>query len=255
MQAEYRKELSLSAVYLDRTCHLGLYHAGLLMQDAMTELFYQYGCDAVRMSRSHGAVWAVARTKFRFVQRPFWLDSVVIRAYPIKITPVTVHVEMAVETPEGTPLLWGKQELCALDVTDHSLRRIDSTSFPKDVSPLPSAFPAPYRRMRFQLEEDAFRHTVRATDTDMNGHMNNAASLRLAEDAFSSQFWAVHPVSGLDIHYVSEGMEGHTLTVCRGETAEGVAVQVKDGEHTVIRVFFLSDTEKEDCILPESPVN
>ena len=255
MQNEYRKELLLPSIYLDRDCRLGLFQASLLLQDAVTELFRQYQCDAIRMSQTHGAVWAVVRTRFRFIERPFWLDRLTIRSYPVKVTPFTVHIEMAVETSEGRPLLWGRQELCALDAADHSLRRLDSTPFPKDLPLLPSALPGPYRRMGFQLEEEAFLHTVRTTDTDMNGHMNNAASLRLAVDAFPSEYWAAHPVSEVDIHYAGEGMEGQTLTVLRAETGEGAAVQLREGERTAVRVFFRTGAAKEDCILPGNPVH
>ena len=255
MQVEYRKEMALPAVYLDRTCHLGLYQSGLLLQDTLTELFHQYECDAIRMSRSHGAVWAVARTKFRFLKRPFWLDPIVVRAYPVKVTPAAVHVEMAVETPEGQPLLYAKQEVCALDMEGHSLRRIDATPFPRDLPLPPSALSASYRRMKFQLEEETFRRVIRATDTDMNGHMNNAASLRLAEDAFSSGYWAAHPVTELDLHYAGEGMEGQTLSVRREETEDGAAVQLKDGDRTVLRAFFRTETAKEDCIPEGNPVH
>lgn len=252
---EYRREMALPAVYLDRDCRLGVFQSCLLLQDATTELFHQYGCDAVQMSRTHGAVWAIVRTRFRYLQRPFWLDPVRIRAYTVKVSPVTVHTEMAVETLEGRPLLWGRQELCALDVTDHSLRRMDSTSFPMDLAPMPSALPSPYRRIKFQLEEPVFHYTVRTSDTDMNNHLNNAASLRLAVDAFPSDYWAAHPVTELDIHYVSEGMEGQTLAVYRAETEEGAAVQLKEGDRTVVRAIFRTEGAKEDCIPQENPVD
>ena len=66
MKNHYTKELLITSTYSDRFCELGLTQATLLLQDAMTELFYTYQCDAIRLSQSHQVIWAVARTKLRY---------------------------------------------------------------------------------------------------------------------------------------------------------------------------------------------
>ena len=50
MKNHYTKELLITSTYSDRFCELGLTQATLLLQDAMTELFYTYQCDAIRLS-------------------------------------------------------------------------------------------------------------------------------------------------------------------------------------------------------------
>ena len=40
MKNHYTKELLITSTYSDRFCELGLTQATLLLQDAMTELFY-----------------------------------------------------------------------------------------------------------------------------------------------------------------------------------------------------------------------
>ena len=94
----YEKELLINATFADRACVMGVYQATLLIQDAMTEFFHQYGCDAVRLSKSHNVVWAVARTKIRFDRHPFWMERVRVRAFPVKLTPIAVHLNVLVET-------------------------------------------------------------------------------------------------------------------------------------------------------------
>lgn len=49
MKNHYTKELLITSTYSDRFCELGLTQATLLLQDAMTELFYTYQCDAIRL--------------------------------------------------------------------------------------------------------------------------------------------------------------------------------------------------------------
>ena len=57
MQNYYEKEVLITSTYADRRCEVGIFQAGILIQDAMTEFFHQYDCDAIQMSRTHQAVW------------------------------------------------------------------------------------------------------------------------------------------------------------------------------------------------------
>ena len=237
----YEKDLLVSSVFADRACVMGVYQTTLVIQDAMTEFFHRYGCDAVRLSKSHRAVWAVARTKIRFDGRPFWMDRVRLRVWPVKITPVAVHLNLLLETPEGEPLVHCRQELCVIDVDDHSLRRVDSTPCPMDLALLPPALPDPCRRMKLDLGEEkrVLSHTVRTTDTDMNHHMNNAAYIRLVCDCLPSDFWDRKQIREFDVQYVNESMEGETLDAYLDLSEDAGAVQMKLGDKTLIKSYFL----------------
>lgn len=236
----YEKEQQITAAFSDRRCELDIYHATLLFQDAMTELFHQYRCDAVRMSKTHGAVWAVARSKFRYEGLPVWSDRVRVRAFPVKVTAVTIHINIQVETLEGQPLLLCRQELCAIDVNDHSLRRVETTPFPRDLSLLPPVMTEPFQRKKLALGEEhlGYRHIIRTSDTDMNHHMNNAAYVRLLLDAFPSAFWDAHPIRTFDIHYVSEGQEGEEIGIFHDHQGQNLDFQIKSGDRTLIKAHL-----------------
>ena len=237
----YEKELLVTSTFADRACVMGVYQATLAVQDAMTEFYHQYECDAVRLSRSHQAVWAVARTKLRFDGRPFWMDRVRMRVWPVKITPIAVHLNVLLETLEGEPLVRCRQELCVIDVADHSLRRVDSTPFPMDLPLLPPALPDPCRRMKLDLGEEkrVFSYTIRTSDTDMNHHTNNAAYIRLLCDALPSDFWDRNQIREFDVQYVNESLEGETLDVRLDLEEDAGAVQMKQGDKTLIKAYFL----------------
>lgn len=235
----YEKELLVSSAFSDRACVMGVYQTALVMQDAMTELFHQYSCDAVRLSKSHRAVWAVARTKIRFDHHPFWMDRVRLRAWPVKITPIAVHLNILLESMEGSPMVRCRQELCVIDADSHSLRRVDSTPFPMDMDLLPPVLPDPCRRMKLDLEEKVFSHTVRTTDTDMNHHTNNAAYIRLVCNSLPSDFWDRKQIREFDIQYVNESVEGESLDVYLDLEEDAGAVQIRLGEKTLIKSAFL----------------
>ena len=91
MKNHYTKELLITSTYSDRFCELGLTQATLLLQDAMTELFYTYQCDAIRLSQSHQVIWAVARTKLRYDGPIRWMDRVKLTAFPVKVSPGAIQ--------------------------------------------------------------------------------------------------------------------------------------------------------------------
>ena len=241
MKNYYEKDLLVSSSFADRLCVMNIYQTNLMVQDAMTEFFEQYGCDAVRLSKSHRAVWAVARTKVRYDRAPFWMDRVRVRVWPVKLTPVAVHLNVQIETPDGEPLIRCRQELCAIDVADHSLRRVDSTPFPLDMGVSDPVLPVPCRRMKLDLGEEkrAFSHLIRTTDTDMNGHMNNAAYVRLICDCLPSSFWDEKQIREFDIQYVNESVEREVLDVFLDlDGDDSGAVQIKRGETTLVKSSF-----------------
>ena len=240
MKNYLEKEYSVLAAYVDRHCEMGPFQASLLFQDNMTEFFYQFGCDAVNMSRTHGAVWAVVRSKLCYERLPFWMEPIRTRTYPVKVTPVSIHIECLVQSGAGETLLRCRQELCPIDAESHTMRRMNTTPFPLDMELPPSVVPEPFRRRKAELgpEDLAYTTTIRTTDTDMNNHMNNVAYTRLVADAFPSAFWDKHQIKTFDIHYVSEGREGEELHILKREEDGEHIVFVQSGERTLIKSFL-----------------
>ena len=224
MQNYYEKEVLITSTYADRRCEVGIFQAGILIQDAMTEFFHQYDCDAIQMSRTHQAVWAIARTKIVMDQDILWMDRIRIKIFPVKISNVAIHLNILFESLDGHPLLRARQELCAIDSVNHTLRRIDTTPFPMDLPPMEPVLTTPCRRMKLKLgpEHQLYTHTVRTMDTDMNQHMNNT--------------WKVQE---FDIHHVNESVEGEELQICCQEEPGALSAQIKRGETTLIKAFLL----------------
>lgn len=248
MNNTYTAEQRVTAAFTDRRCEMDIFHASQLFQDAFTEFFTQYGCDAIRMSRSHGAVWAIARSKIVYDRMPLWGETVRMRVIPVKISSVTIHLNVQVESLEGASLVRCRQELCAVDVTDHSLRRVDTTPFPGDLPVLPPVLDAPFRRKKGSLDETclAYRHVIRSTDTDFNGHMNNVSYVRLLLDAFPSSFWDQNLIREFDIHYAAESREGEALQVYRKQEGNEVDLQIKAGDRILIKAFFRLEPRGEE---------
>ena len=76
--------------------------------------------------------------------------------------------------------------------------------------------------------------TVRFTDLDRNGHMNNCRYLEWVTDLLPSAFHKEHPMAELTVCYLSEAREGEQLQLHWQQCADG-SIQVEatrqdDGE-------------------------
>lgn len=240
MDNYYEKEMLLTSAFIDRNCRLGLYQVGMILQDVMTELFYQFGCDGVVVAREYSALWAFARFQLHMERFPEWMDRVRVRVFPVRVSSVTVHLNTEIETLAGETVLQCRQELCALDLRDHSLRKLASMPYPRDLPLRPSVYTAPYCRMKttFSQEDFIYEETIYPLDTDMNCHMNNVAYLRVVMNAFPAAFWNSHRVTDFDIHYLSEGREGERVQVFRRDAGNGCAVQVESDGRILVRAFL-----------------
>ena len=199
----------------------------------MTELFYTYQCDAIRLSQSHQVIWAVARTKLRYDGPIRWMDRVKLTAFPVKVSPVAIHLNLLVEGEDGTSRLRARQEVCAIDVANHTLRKTDTTPFPRDLT-----WPAPV------FTDPLLPHQVEAGGREPGpsppgphlGHRYEPAyeqhGLRPLDPGHPPppSFWNTHRIRDFDVHYVSEAVEGEELQVYCQETSGQLAVQIKRGE-------------------------
>ncbi len=87
-----------------------------------------------------------------------------LTAFPVKVSPVAIHLNLLLEEWTARPSSAPRQETCAIDVTTHALRKTDTTPFPDLTWPTP-VFTDPFCRTKLKLgEEDlALRHQVRTS--------------------------------------------------------------------------------------------
>lgn len=90
------------------------------------------------------------------------------------------------------------------------------------------------------------RHTIRYSDLDINGHMNTASWIRIAQDALPIERWATGNLSRAHVAFNREGIIGEVVTAelttvgmtdyCRlsidGAEACLMALEWKDSTHT-----------------------
>jgi hypothetical protein len=81
--------------------------------------------------------------------------------------------------------------------------------------------------------QPVYERTVRLSDLDVNGHVNNARYLEWIFDCYDDEFVKSHVPGFLQVNYVGETTLGDTVALSRGEDASSPGVHYIEGTSTL----------------------
>ena len=124
---------------------------------------------------------------------------------------------------DGELLAEGKTEWAVIEIASGKLCPMAAIFPPELELATESAYPAPFARISpdFSGAETLGSCTVRSTDIDLGGHMNNIAYLRAAFGVLPAEELKAMPQGGVEIIFRSPCFEGEELTLARRLTDTG----------------------------------
>ena len=216
------------------------------MQLSIPDLFAQFmdiatlhaealgvGADAMF---ARGLFWLTVKTKVRILRRPRMLETVALSTRPLAPERVKAIREYRMER-DGELLAEGKTEWAVIDTGSGKLCPMAGIFPPELELAAEPAYPAPFARIRpdFSEAETLGSYTVRSTDIDRGGHMNNVAYLRAILGLLPGKELKALPQGEIEIVFRSPCFEGELLTVKRRPTETGweLAALKPDGSPAV----------------------
>ncbi len=207
-----------------------------VFMDVATMHAEQLGVGAAAMIR-RGLFWLTVKTKVRFFRRPKLMERITVRTCPLVPERYRSIREYAIEK-DGRTLVLGKTEWAILETATGRLQRVDEVfSDGSRLNPEP-IYPTPFARISPDFSDAATvgTYTVRSTDIDFGGHMNNVAYLRAMFGVLSSEELARFPQDEIEICFRTPCYEGNVLTFRRRDTEDGaeLAALLPDGKPAVL---------------------
>ena len=180
-----------------------------------------------------GLFWLTVRTKVRFIERPAMLETVALSTRPIVPGETRCLREYRMER-DGRPLILGRTEWAVLDVRAGKPVPMAGV-FPEGVEMAPAPdYADPFVRVTGSLAhaDRLGEYTVRSTDIDLGGHMNNAAYVRAMLGLFPTERLKALDPREIEVVFLSPCFEGETLTFRAREkdAAQEVAAFRPDGK-------------------------
>ena len=166
--------------------------------------------------------WVTVKTQLRFFDRPRMMERVTLRTWPE--APGKLRGNRSYEVRRGNALLIaGKTEwaVMRLKTMQPSLLR---EVYPAELEfTMESAAPGPFARITddFSDSKTVAAYTVRSSDIDVGGHMNNASYLRAALGSFSNEELRNMHIGKIDAIFRSPCFEGEKLTLQQRDNEHG----------------------------------
>lgn len=177
-----------------------------------------FGFESLSDSRH---VWVLVRLLVKMDRFPVWEEPYQITTWPSGSEGFTAFREFLIQDNEGATIGLGTSSWMILDMEsrrprkDERLKEFDTwVATEKTLGGEAPRINAPVNPESFGI------HTVRASDVDQHGHVNNANYVRMAMDVFQvQQFREAEPV-GFCINYLAEAFEGDEIELLRSGLPE-----------------------------------
>jgi acyl-ACP thioesterase len=193
------------------------------------------------LPEQYGAAWIYTRYHVVLKQKMDYRGELTLRAWmePYR-QPVLVNENVEI-LQHGEIAACGKLESCVFSLARQRPLRLGAIDFPEDFAEdVPNDIPD-FRGIEKTAEgtEERYIRTVRASDLDVNRHMNNLHYITMFQDALDSGFWREFSPKEMEICFMSQCREGEEISVrskMTGDTVHFAALH-RDGRIASVAEF------------------
>ncbi len=197
-----------------------------MFQYAVTLHTDEMGVGFDSVLNNHGAKWVIAKARFEISRFPSKGETVKAVTWPLKPGAKRFGRCFSIRDEHDRDCINAYTDWCLLD---------KSTSEVLNTSVLGELFPE-YRTERkvgryskFTLEVTQqnlrYKRTMRLSDLDINGHVNNISYIRMALDCFSCSEMKVMTIKSFEMIYRRQCFEGETLAFYRADDGDGCYIE------------------------------
>lgn len=181
-------------------------------------------CDELCLSwetlAEKGLFWAVIRTHVRVERLPKLHETVTVRTWPMPTTRTAYPRAVVICDREGNPLVHVLSLWVLMDMKNRSLVLPGKSGIHVPGQLTGSEIAVPGSLLPYTGENTVLR-TVRFSELDRNGHMNNTRYLDWVTDLLQSGFHKDHPVREFTVCYLAEALENQQVCLHYGMDSEG----------------------------------
>ena len=211
-----REKLRLRHHQCGADCKLKLKNIFDILQDAAAEHADILGCGMENMLE-HRTLWVLSRQKIQINRHPGVGENVIVETYPCGMEKLFAIREYRIYDEQNSLIIQGTAAWLILDMDTMRPKRLNEEllALVPDNSNMPVSFQS-LGKIPVNKDESSicFSIQVRASDIDMNRHLNNANYAAMVQDAMYSAGLNVSDINSVEINYLRSGQIGETVDVC-----------------------------------------
>lgn len=219
MEPIYRKKYTIDVDAVDRFGGLKPSRMLLMAQQIAGEHSSAIGLTYEALA-SQGLFWAVVRNRLQVTRLPVERETVYMETWPMPTTRTAYPRSTVAYDENGNELFRTLSLWVLMRFDDRSMVLPDRSNVWVEGILRGNELATP-RSVALKPMGNRMDRTVRFTDLDKNGHMNNARYLEWVDDLLPSDFHREHPLADVTLCYMNEAREGEALCLTWDTDPEG----------------------------------
>jgi len=173
--------------------------------------------------RQENRVWVLARLLVKIERHPLWGETITVQTWPRQSqSSVFALRDFQMFDSAGGCLVSGASSWLVLDATSRRPQRVDKLISAIDgLSNRRALDQEPQKLDAIPMQPATTQLTVRYSDIDVNGHVNNSRYIGWLMDSCTVDFHRTHAVRRLEINYLGETKGEETVSLFSQEVAPG----------------------------------
>ncbi len=222
MGNKYSKTFNITTSELACNMMMSVYDFLKCLQTVATEHIEEMGAGFGVLQKKDDASWVISKMSVKFnCGLPTMGDVIKVETTPLEPKLIRFERQFKVlNLTTGEEVCEVNSLWCILDKKTRNVKRVsDISCYPKNFEYEKPELKPEYEMVDTTklLNECKYVYTKRVgySDLDVNGHMNNCIYSKAILDAFTSDELSGVKFKSLEVHFLSECMEGELIDVCR----------------------------------------
>ena len=211
MEPIYEREFEITSADTDRYGRLKSSHILTFLQEVAGDHSAILGTDRESLMQKN-LFWAVIRHRVQITRLPGSGEKITVRTWPMPTTRTAYPRSTVAYDEAGNECFRGISLWVLMDAESRAMVLPGKSGVTVSGMLTGSELATP-GSMALQTAGQQIRRTVRYTDLDINGHMNNCRYLDWVEDTLPGSFHESHSVSEFTVNYMTEAREAELLSL------------------------------------------
>jgi len=187
-------------------------------QDTASMNVEKLGIGVNAISEKYSVAWVLTKILVKINRIPKWNERITVETWPHKPKKYEFDRDFRVRDENGDIIASAISNWVLLDINTREIRKSDIIS--SDYPPLQfteerALEGKPGKLKPFGQPEIVYRKVLGYSDTDVNGHINNAKYIDYIMDCFSMEEHKKHSVNSIQVNYIKELFPGDVLVLYR----------------------------------------
>ncbi len=186
-----------------------------------------------------GMVWILGGIRIEVNRLPIWEEEIHIKTWVVENNRFVSRRDFEWYDTDGNTIIKATTNWILFDTNKRRPQIIDQMNFPAILLKGKYATENNLASIKENKEDSiSTNYTVRYSDLDMVGHMNNTKYIQLFTDSYSAEFHNSHKVKSIDINFKAEAKYRDVLELKTSNT----------GDNEYVHILNRTSDNKPNCL-------